>query len=364
MRRAGRAEIVRGPDFEIPTDPPPPPPDQPVPDLPGRLRPRRARAAAVVALVGVSAAGAFAWYSQTGTTVPGPAVVSTTTPTRATATTLPTRNSSPSTVTPTTQARAVVRTCLEPQENPRASQGSSPDLAPWITFDFSPRIAADALTLISDAASEARAVLGETPPFTVHIHCDMNEYAASTSTPVEEARLEVERGKVAHVKQGEMWIYGPAFGTKPLSIRREIVYHEYVHILQGFLSGERSGRRDVDTPLWLLEGSARYLENTVRQGDLDTERRTQIRRWGALPTLEELEDSGGSAATGGSGEAYTLGFVASDYLVDRYGRSRLQRDFWVALGETDWRSAFLHVFGLTVDAFYTEFEAYRATLRP
>jgi hypothetical protein len=75
-------------------------------------------------------------------------------------------------------------------------------------------------------------------------------------------------------------------------------------------------------------------------------------------------DAGGSVSTGGSGDAYTVGFVASDYLVEKYGRERLEDDFWVALATTDWRSAFLEVFGLTVDAFHSEFAACRAALKP
>ncbi len=355
---------MKGPDFEIPPLPPPGPPE----DAPTvvRTRPvaRRARAMAGVALLATSAAGAFAWYSQAGTTPDRPAVVTTSAPTRATAGSLPAPSSSTSTVTPGTRRSTVVRTCLDSEESPGASRGASPDRTPWITFDASPRVAADALALISDAALEAREVLGESSAFTVHVHCDLSEYAASTNSTVEEAQLEIERGQVAHVRRREMWIYGPAFGAASPSTQRRILYHEYFHVVQGFLSRDRSGRADVKTPLWLLEGSARYFENAVRPGDLQSVRRTQIRRWDALPTLEQLEETGGSVATGGSGGAYTLGLVASDYLVTKYGRERLQHDFWVALAGTDWRSAFLQVFGVTVDAFYSEFEAYRATLRP
>ncbi len=359
-RRSGRGwPTMRGPDFEIPTDPPGPPADPPVTDVPRRLVPRRA--VAVVALVGASAVGAVAWYSQTDTTPRRPAAVVTSAPTRATAEPGPARNSPTSTVTPTTRTRTVVRTCLDSQENPGASPTSSAD---WITFDVSPRVAGEALALISDAASEARQALGDSGAFTMHVHCDLNEYATALNTPVEEARLAIDRGRVAHVRRRDVWIYGPAFEMRALPDQRRTLYHEYFHVVQGFLSLDRSGRSDVNTPLWLLEGSARYFENAVRPGDLQSVRRTQIRRWDALPTLEQLEETGGSVATGGSGGAYTLGLVASDYLVTKYGRERLQHDFWVALAGTDWRSAFLEVFGVTVDAFYSEFEAYRATLRP
>ena len=216
---------------------------------------------------------------------------------------------------------------------------------------------------ISDAASEARQVLGEAGEFAIHVYCDVHEYAAATNTSVDETQLAIDRRRFAHVRGSAMWIYGPGFEQKSPSDQRQIVYHEYVHLVQGFLSRGRSSRGEVP-PLWLIEGSARYFENAVRPGDLQSARPSQIRRWADLPRLEQLEDAGGSKATGGSGDAYTVGFVASDYLVNTYGRERLQHDFWVALATTDWRSAFFEVFGLSVDAFYSEFEAYRATLKP
>ncbi len=325
--------------------------------------PLRARVLALVVSL-TSAVGAFAWYSQAETTPRRPPVVSTSAPARAPVGSLAVPNRSTSTVTPAPRRPTVVRTCLDSPDNPGASRGTSPDWAPWITFDFSPRVAADALALISEAASEARQVLGESTAFTVHVHCDVNEYAASTNTTVEEAQLAIQGGRIAHVRRREMWIYGPAFGATPSSSQRKAVYHEYFHVVQSSLSGDRSGRSDVNTPLWLVEGSAEYFEHTVSPGDLERARATNVKRWDALPTLQEHEESGGSPAIGGSGGAYTLGFVASDYLVRKYGSDRLKHDFWVALAGTDWRSAFLQVFGITVDAFYSEFEAYRATLRP
>lgn len=326
--------------------------------------PRRARAAALVAVLATSATGAFAWYSQGQTTPRPPAVVSTSAPTQATAGSLPASSSSTSIVSPAVRRPTAVRTCLESEESPGASRGAVPDRPSWITFDASPRVASDALVLIGDAAAEAREVLGETSPFTVHVHCDLSEYAASTNTTVEDAQLAIDKGRVAHVRRREMWIYGPSFAAASAFTQRRILYHEYFHVVQGFLSRDRSGRADVNTPLWLAEGSARYFEHAVIPDDLEPARRSQIKRWDALPTLEEHEESGGPASRGGSGGAYTLGFVASDYLVTKYGRDRLQHDFWVALAGTDWRSAFELVFGLSVDAFYSEFEAYRATLRP
>jgi hypothetical protein len=346
---------VRGPDFEIPPDLPGPPPDPPDAGVPRRVVPWRA--VAVVALAGTSAAGAFAWYSHTDTTPRQPAAVATSTAPQAAARTRLAPNPSTSTVTPTTRADS--RTCIDSQEHAAAAPGAPPG----VSFVFGSRVGGEALVRISDAASEARQALGESGAFTIHVICDVDEYATSTNTSIDEAQLAIDRGKVAHVRGRAMWIYGPNFQKESPTDQRRIVYHEHFHLVQGFLSEGRSSRGAVP-PLWLIEGSARYFENAVRPADLRSARRDQIRRWAYLPTLDRLEDAGGSKVTGGSGDAYTVGFVAGDYLVNTYGRERLQHDFWVALATTDWRSAFLQVFGLTVDAFYEEFEAYRATLKP
>ena len=107
-----------------------------------------------------------------------------------------------------------------------------------------------------------------------------------------------------------------------------------------------------------------FFQNAVTPRELESFRRVAIRRWDAKPALEALEDSGGAPSTGGTGDAYTVGAVAADYLVTRYGRERLQSELWLAIAETDWRSAFERVFGVSVDSFYSEFASYRQTLRP
>jgi hypothetical protein len=141
------------------------------------------------------------------------------------------------------------------------------------------------------------------------------------------------------------------------------VYHEYFHTLQRSLSRARSTTGGI--PVWLIEGSARYFEHAVTPGDLESFRRSQIRRFDDRPALEELEQSGQATTSGGTGHAYPIGAVAVDYLAQTYGRESIQTDFWVALGGGGgWRSAFLQVFGISIDTFYADFATYRQTLRP
>jgi len=262
-------------------------------------------------------------------------------------------------------ARTGGRTCIEEQGDLGPLQSRAPAAgAPPVTLYFGPRVSGETLALVTDALSEARNVLGETTPFSLFVHCDIEQYVAAANRPAEELRKSLNDGLTGQVIRGDVWLYGPNFDRAPPSQRRRIVYHEYFHLVQRFLSGNRSSQGGAGPPMWLIEGSARYFEFAVVQENLDTFRRTQVRRWAALPPLAELERAGGAVTTGGTGEAYTVGAVASDFLVNTYGRGLLQHDFWVALADRTWELAFKDAFGIDVEDFYAEFEAYRATLKP
>ena len=133
--------------------------------------------------------------------------------------------------------------------------------------------------------------------------------------------------------------------------------------MQVRLSSGRSG----STPLWLQEGTARYVEFGVAGDygytDYGRRRATEVRLSRSLENLQAYEAQGGATFRGESGGAYVLGFLASEYLETFKGRQAVQRDFWTALRTgADWRAAFMTVFGVSVDQFYADFEAYRQTL--
>jgi len=138
------------------------------------------------------------------------------------------------------------------------------------------------------AASDARDALGEAGAVVIHVDCDIDEYAAATGTTLEEARQYVTDGRFAHILGQTIFLYGPSVEKQPVAIRRQAVYHEYFHALQRFLSTNRSARRGVDRPLWLIEASAKFFEHAVTDREL-----------------------GGSPATGGSGAAHTIGSIAA-----------------------------------------------------
>jgi len=266
--------------------------------------------------------------------------------------------------TTATRAATFTRTCAASSESPEAARGAAPEGFPWITFHVSPRAARPALVRLAQDASEAREVFGDAGALGLRVYCDIEELAVASETSPDRVRENVAAGRVAYMHNGDIWLYGPGMETRTALLQRETVFHEYIHALQRSLSRTRATRPGAEPPLWLVEGSARYFENAGSARGMDTFRRTQIKRWEDLPALEALERSGGSRATGGTGEAYTVGAVATDYLVAKYGRDQVTTEFWVALAYADWRSAFLKVFGVSVDTFYSEFAAHRQSLHP
>jgi hypothetical protein len=347
-----------GPDFELPAlDQPAPPEDSPASVRRSRA-PRRPIVVATLALAAVVAAGGRWAIAPRSTSHPAILAPPTTVAAPSSAA------QGPPGAVATTLEQSRVRTCPEDRSDEGPMQIRPPAAGgPQVTLSLSPRVSTDALNLIADALTRGRDALGDSGPVSLVVQCDMENYIAGVNGPAEEVRRSLKEGLPAQVSRGAIWIYGPNFDS-PLFDQRRIIYHEYFHAVQRFLSKSKSTQAGSGIPLWLIEGSARYFENAVVEGNLDAFRKSQVRRWAALPSLAELEQGGGAKSKGGSGDAYTVGSVASDYLAAKYGQSRLQHDYWAALATTDWRSAFANVFGESVDDFYADFEAYRLTLRP
>ena len=141
--------------------------------------------------------------------------------------------------------------------------------------------------------------------------------------------------------------------------------HEYFHAVQFHLIGE-PGKR---VPGWMIEGSATYslilYRGTVSTQQTGDERIQEARRqneavlggYNLLP-LSQLESYSATVKPGNFG--FTLGFLAVARLAEHAGDESIV-DFFVRLAdERTWRAAFEGAFGLTVDDFYEQFEAYRA----
>lgn len=143
--------------------------------------------------------------------------------------------------------------------------------------------------------------------------------------------------------------------------------HELWHTVQYTYAPNMYGTgRDglfTDGPTWLREGSADFIGYTaVTEAGFDASGLRnnslyQLRnRFGGV-SLES------TAAGQGNGAAYSLGFFATQLLVQDTGSLHPLLDYWAKIGQgTDWPTAFQQAFGRTVEEFYAEFAAYRRTL--
>lgn len=135
----------------------------------------------------------------------------------------------------------------------------------------------------------------------------------------------------------------------------EIVPHEYYHLVQMSLSRENFGH----APLWLREGSAEYTAFRMldRIGKYKYSN-ARTRKLGPAitafkngSTLRVLEGMNGRFL-----DTYTLGFFAVEMLAAKSGEASTTK-FWTRLGTNgSWQQAFQQTFGLSVDAFYAQFD--------
>ena len=119
-------------------------------------------------------------------------------------------------------------------------------------------------------------------------------------------------------------------------------------------------------PMWLVRGTERYTRHAylaaTREG---APRKPQDGLAFAdalvsqsLSTMESI-----SALNAAPDQVAALGFLAVDWLAERAGELALLEYHRSLASSTSWQSAFESAFGLTVEGFYEQFEAYRATLR-
>lgn len=147
-------------------------------------------------------------------------------------------------------------------------------------------------------------------------------------------------------------------GTIWLSDRFEsAIAHEYVHAVQDQLSPGLWG------PGWMIEGVATYFEllyeDAVGDRAYEEARNSYLRgaRFADGP-FRNLEAGVAEA------EQYGLSLLAVERLAERAGDDALF-DFYRRLRvDSPWQSTFADVFGVTDDAFYESFEAYRFEVAP
>ena len=148
------------------------------------------------------------------------------------------------------------------------------------------------------------------------------------------------------------------------------IAHDYFHAIQHDLGGSHWRV----TPEWMLEGAAEYADVVHRAGsgaglslaaELQHERAwsTSSLREHDLPPLSGIKTfeafHSSPAALG-----YRLGFLAVDWLVERFGEQPMLDFFGALRGVQRWQEAFEPAFGITSDDFEKQFAAYRAQVAP
>lgn len=201
------------------------------------------------------------------------------------------------------------------------------------------------------------------------------EYAARTGSPIEYSR-QVWQGSTGVGMSGALMIRAsaPSWSGPQIQewMRAKTMAHEIYHVVQhAWIGGDLTGRGGDGTvpvggPRWLIEGSAEIVGYRAAKSagfyeDYERERAWQIARVKetSIP-LRELELLDGLRRAGQSG--YPLGFIACELLTRDRGLGSLGA-YWRAIaGGQTWQAAFAASFGRSVDAFYAEFESYRAGL--
>jgi hypothetical protein len=155
--------------------------------------------------------------------------------------------------------------------------------------------------------------------------------------------------------------------------RQKILAHEMFHLVQEQLEKDPSncGRTPSDQvracgPTWLIEGSAETMGYRVAaaRGLIDLKSFEQNELAGRVRatslTLASLETYAGQSQPHGW-DTMHLAAVHLANIAPKGIKSFV--DFWSAIGAgTPWQQAFQNAFGMSVDAYYANFNAYRAGL--
>jgi hypothetical protein len=232
-----------------------------------------------------------------------------------------------------------------------------------IVVSYDDGMPADAIASIEETLPLARKDLGDSGALVVHVYATVDAFiAAHPQAQRRQAQMDIDAGASASASPGAIWFYGPNFVPRDDKTRRMVLIHEYFHTVQYSLSNQQS----LKGPLWLREGTARYFEFRLGgehgYGNFDQLRRSQIARTRTMDPLQTYETRGQATFRGGGGEAYDMGFLAADYLVNTKGLDAVAKVIWTEQRTKDWRAAFATAFGESVDDFYAKFEAYRRTL--
>lgn len=263
-----------------------------------------------------------------------------------------------------------------PQRTPTPTPTPPPPVvSPPASYEFGASVPGSTRELVQRSLGYAggyfRARLGlDLPPLSVYAFSDHADVIAAWSR-VFGVSIETARRVWSSVSffQGRastgpsIWLYAPRVSGRGDESRfTAMVVHEAFHVLQHTLAGGRYPD-STQSPPWLHEGTPEYLSRVVvAEYGLSAELFrdlwiTDSRKSGPLRAFETW-----ASFDPPSPIDYSLSGLAVDRLIASRGVTALVA-YHRALGQgVSWPDAFRTAFGITPDAFYEEFEAYRRSL--
>lgn len=226
-----------------------------------------------------------------------------------------------------------------------------------VLYVFGPAISESQRDLIQKAIALARSSFGESGPLKVDAKGDVailrrSEDVLGSATPGE---------IVLHVASRD-------WQAVPDAERSVTVLHEYYHTTQFHMAGIEAASYTLGNdyenfaPHWLVEGSADYMSYRLAADNglvpFERVRRSKVGnvRFAAYP-LKSIEQYSPYSPM----DYYSIGFLATEFLVTNYGGKTALSRYWQALGQkVPWEVAFQKSFGVLVEDFYLAFETKRA----
>lgn len=146
--------------------------------------------------------------------------------------------------------------------------------------------------------------------------------------------------------------------------RRAIPAHEIFHIFQDSLSGLSLNMGPDDPraiPTWLIEGSANFYGFYVvdRMGFNNYNESRSSRSWYDYSTGPQVPLI---KYNNFSSDPYTIGQLATEYLVASVGFESLMNVFNLSKTEESFSDAFKQAVGISLDEFYLKFESSRSLM--
>ncbi|MCI0478018.1 MAG: tetratricopeptide repeat protein, partial [Anaerolineales bacterium] len=231
-------------------------------------------------------------------------------------------------------------------------------------FEFGDDIARDHRQTIRNFILLAQHYLGSQFPLQV------NAFTTTAALKKSDAWLnvtqltEMDQGKVAALAghKNIAVLMSTRYLNAGLENRFGLIAHEYFHLWQDKLSGMTgvpNSRAVPDQgPLWLIEGCAEHLEDRV----LEFYGMRLPKNFPYVPlaaSLAAMESKAGSSETYESGQYY-LGYYACGNLEQKAGKDAVFQKYWETVGQGNtWETSFQIAFGISREAFYSEFENIR-----